>query len=197
MDAQILNEQSLDLIFRDAHTASFFQEKPLPESLLHQVYDLAKFGPTSANCGPARFRFLISKEAKERLRPTLDEGNVAKTMIAPVTVIVAYDLAFYDQLPHLFPQADARSWYAGKTAFIQETAFRNGTLQGAYFIIAARALGLDCGPMSGFKNKQVDEIFFQNSTLCSNFLINLGYADKSKFYPRNPRLNFDEACQIL
>lgn len=157
-----------------------------------------KLGPTSANCSPARILFLRSKEAKERLKPHLAAGNVDKTMSAPVTALLAYDLKFYEKLPVLFPFADAKSWFEGKPSFIEETAFRNGTLQGAYFILAARSCGLDCGPMSGFSNEGVDQEFFPDGQLKSNFLCNLGHGDPVGLPgPRAPRLSFDEACEIL
>lgn len=187
----------LDLMFLNGRTHSVWLDKPVEDELLRQAYDLAKMGPTSANCCPMRITFVKSIEAKAKLKPCLDEGNVAKTMAAPVTAIVGYDIEFYEQLPKLFPHVDARSWFVGKPSHIQDTAFRNGTLQGAYFILAARALGLDCGPMSGFNNTAVDEVFFAQSTTHSNFLCNLGYGDPSKLFPRSVRLSFDEICKIL
>ena len=155
-----------------------------------------KMAPTSANCSPARLVFVRSDEAKAKLKPCLMEGNVEKTMSAPVCVIVGMDMQFYDQLPKLFPHADARSWFAGNDAAIQATAFRNSSLQGAYLIMAARALGLDCGPMSGFDAAAVEAAFFPEGNVKANFLINLGYGDATKVYPRSPRLAFDEACRI-
>lgn len=196
-DNRILDDRALDVLFREAHTHSFWLDKEVTDVLLQAVYDLAKMGPTSANSSPAKFVFVKSKEAKERLKPHLSPGNADKTMAAPVTVIIANNLKFYDNLPHLFPQADARSWFAGKPAAIQETAFRNATLQGAYLIIAARALGLDCGPMSGFNKAGVTKEFFPEGDVEANFLCNIGYGDKAKLFPRNPRLTFAEACQIL
>jgi 3-hydroxypropanoate dehydrogenase len=187
----------LDLMFLEGRTHSVWLDKPVEDDLLHQAYDLAKMGPTSANCCPMRIAFVKSFEAKARLKSCLNEANVAKTMAAPVTAIIAYDLAFYEQLPKLFPHTDARSWFVGKAAYIQETAFRNGTLQGAYFMLAARALGLDCGPMSGFDNAAVDEAFFAGTPIRSNFLCNLGYGDSSKLFPRSTRLSFEEICKIL
>jgi 3-hydroxypropanoate dehydrogenase len=165
--------------------------------LLQAVYDLAKMPPTSANCSPMRVLFLRSREAKERLRPALMEGNVDKTMAAPATAVIAYDTEFYELLPRLFPHEDARAWFAGNEALIEETAFRNGTLQGAYFMLAARALGLDCGPMSGFGREAVDREFFPDGRVKSNFLCNLAYGDAGKLHPRSPRLDFDDACEIL
>lgn len=192
-----MEKNFFDLVFNTARTHKYWQEKPVDEALINKVYDLAKMGPTSANCCPLRIVFVKSKEAKNKLKPCLDEGNVDQTMKAPLTAIFAYDLAFYEQLPKLYPQADARSWFAGKPAAIQSTAFRNGTLQSAYFILAARACGLDCGPMSGFNNESVDRAFFADTSYKSNFLCNLGYGESSKLHPRNPRLAFDEACQFV
>jgi 3-hydroxypropanoate dehydrogenase len=196
-DNRILDDRALDVLFREAHTHSFWLDREVSDVLLQAVYDLAKMGPTSANSSPAKFVFVKSKDAKERLKPHLSPGNADKTMAAPVTVIIANNLKFYDNLPHLFPQADARSWFAGKPAAIQETAFRNATLQGAYLMIAARALGLDCGPMSGFNKAGVTKEFFPEGDVEANFLCNLGYGDPAKLFPRNPRLGFAEACQIL
>ena len=192
-----VDDAALDLLFRNARTHNSWLDEPVPDAVLRQVYDLAKMGPTSANCSPMRIVFLRSAAAKERLRPALSQGNLAKTMKAPVTAIIAYDLAFYELLPRLFPQDDARGWFAGNDEKIRVTAFRNGTLQGAYFIIAARAFGLDCGPMSGFDNAKVDAEFFPDGRYKSNFLINLGRGDGRNLWPRNPRLEFAEACAIL
>lgn len=194
---KILSDQGLDLVFRTARTHTRWREEAVSDVLLEAIYDLAKYGPTSANCSPMRIVFIRSKEAKERLRPALDAGNVEQTMAAPATAIIAYDLAFHERLPMLFPHADARSWFAGNEAKIRETAFRNGTLQGAYFIVAARALGLDCGPMSGFDNAKVDAAFFPGGKIKSNFLCNLGHGDASQLHPRAPRLDFTDACEIL
>ncbi|VBB68745.1 Predicted reductase RutE in novel pyrimidine catabolism pathway [invertebrate metagenome] len=192
-----LDDNALDLLFRTARTHNHWRNIPIPDDVLHALHALMCLGPTSANCQPARLLFVKSPEAKARLRPALIEGNIEKTMTAPVTAIIGYDLTFHERLPYTFPQADAQSWFAGNDSLIRETAFRNGTLQGAYLIIAARALGLDCGPMSGFDNAAVDQAFFPNSTSRSNFLCNLGYGDPSGLYPRNPRLSFEEQCQIL
>jgi len=156
-----------------------------------------KMPPTSANCMPARVLFITTPEAKERLKPALAPGNLEKTMAAPVTAIIAHDLEFHEKLPKLFPHADARSWFAGNQPLIETTAFRNGTLQGAYLMMAARAVGLDCGPMSGFDNAKLDAEFFPDGKIKSNFLCNLGYGDPAKLFPRSPRMSFDEACQIL
>lgn len=193
----MLNDAARDLIFREARTYSEFDGKPVSDETLQSAYDLAKMGPTSANCSPMRIVFVKSKEAKEKLKPTLQAGNVDKTMAAPVCAIIAEDMEFYNNLPKLFPHTDARAWFAGKDTYIKSTADRNSSLQGAYFIIAARAVGLDCGPMSGFDNTKVDEAFFAGTRWKSNFLINLGYGVKSSLHPRNPRLNFAEACKIV
>lgn len=191
------DDKYLDIIFRDARTHSFWQDKPVDDALLQRVYDLAKMGPTSANCSPLRIVFVKSKEAKEKLKPCLDAGNVEKSMTAPVVAIFGNDMEFYEQLPKLFPHNQtAKSWFAGKPAVIETTAFRNGSLQGAYFMLAARALGLDCGPMSGFNNAKVDAAFFAGTQIKSNFICALGYGDASKLFPRSPRLAFSEACRI-
>ena len=192
-----LPDACLDQLFRTARTNSAWIDKDVPDSLLHEIVDLLKLGPTSANCSPARFLFVKSHEAKERLRPHLSEGNRAKTMKAPVCAIIGYDLDFYEHLPFLYPHTDAKSWYAGKPKKIEETAFRNGTLQGAYLILAARAFGLDCGPMSGFDNAGVDREFFAGTNVKSNFLCNLGYGDHSALRPRSPRFRFDQMARIL
>jgi len=192
-----LNDESLDLIFRNARTHSAWLDKPVDDSLLRRVYDIAKMGPTSANMCPMRIVFVKSKEAKEKLKPCLDAGNVDKTMKAPVTAIIGMEIHFYEQLPKLFPHADAKAWFKDLPANVLEsTALRNSSLQGGYFMLAARALGLDCGPMSGFDNAKVDAAFFAGTTIKSNFLCNLGHGDASKLYPRSPRLTFDEACQV-
>lgn len=192
-----LDDTSLDQIFRSARTHNGWLPRDVDDALLHRLYDLMKFGPTSANASPARMVFVKSAEAKERLRPALSEGNLAKTMAAPVVAIIGSDQAFHDKLPKLFPHVDARSWFAGNDALIRTTAFRNSSLQGAYLIIAARALGLDTGPMSGFDNGKVDAEFFAGTSIQSNFLVNLGYGDPAALFPRSPRLDFDEACQIV
>jgi nitroreductase len=192
-----LNQEALDQIFVKARTHNGWVKEPVSDSLLKQVYDLTKWGPTSANCSPLRIVFVKSKEAKAKLVACLMPGNVEKTEAAPVTAILAEDKEFYEKLPKLFPPADARSWFVGNQAMIDSTAFRNSSLQGAYLMIAARALGLDVGPMSGFDNAKVDEAFFQGTPWKSNFICNLGYGDPSKLYPRSPRLGFDEACKII
>jgi 3-hydroxypropanoate dehydrogenase len=193
----MLDDAALDMLFRAARTHNKFQDRPVPDGKLQDIFDLMKMAPTSANCSPARFLFLRTKEAKEKLRPALSPGNLDKTMVAPVTVIVATDPLFYEQLPKLFPHADARAWFAPNKALADTTAFRNGTLQGAYFILAARAVGLDCGPMSGFDNARVDEAFLTETGWKSNFLINLGYGDAAGLFPRSPRFEFGEACRLL
>jgi Nitroreductase len=190
------DQHALDLLFLNARTHNGWQDRPVDDAVLRRVWDLARMGPTSANCSPARIVFAVSAEAKEKLRPALLIGNVDKTMAAPATAIIGYDMAFFERLPELFPHTDARAWFVGNDRLIEMTAFRNGTLQAGYMILAARALGLDCGPMSGFDNGKVDEAFFAGTTIRSNFLCNLGYGDPSKLHPRNPRLDFDDACRI-
>jgi 3-hydroxypropanoate dehydrogenase len=193
-----LNDESLDLIFRAARTHSVWLDKPVDDSLLAQVYDLAKMGPTSANMCPMRVVFVKSKAAKEKLKPALDAGNADKTMAAPVTAIIGMDIRFYEKLPKLFPHADAKAWFKDLPENVLEyIALRNGSLQGAYFMLAARSLGLDCGPMSGFDNAKVDAAFFAGTIVKSNFLCNLGHGDSTKLFPRSPRLSFEEACQIV
>ena len=192
-----LPEEALEQILTKARTHTVWLPEAVSDELLRQIYDLMKWGPTSANCCPARLVFVRSKEAKEKLLPCMAPGNVEKTKTAPVTAIVAQDMEFYEKLPKLYPHADARSWFAGNTPFIEATAFRNSSLQGAYFIIAARSLGLDCGPMSGFDNAKVDAAFFAGTSWKSNFICNLGYGDSSKLHPRYPRLDFGEACKVL
>jgi 3-hydroxypropanoate dehydrogenase len=192
-----LADAALDQLFRKARTYNAWLPKEVTDEQLHQLYEVAKFGPTAANSTPMRVVFVKSKEAKEKLAPHLDNNNRAKSMEAPVTAIVAIDFAFYDKLPKLFPHADARSWFAGNEPLIQEAGFRNGTLQGAYLLVAARALGLDAGPMSGFDKAGVDQAFFAGTAIKSNFLINLGYGDASRdLFDRLPRLDFDEAMTI-
>lgn len=197
MSDKMINDEALDLVFREARTRNGWEARAVSRTLMQAVYDLTKWGPTSANCSPARFVFVASEEGKARLRPHLSEGNAKKTMAAPCCVIIGYDLEFYEKLPQLFPHDDAKSWFEGNDALIKTTAFRNGTLQGAYFIIAARALGLDCGPMSGFDNDGVDREFFAGTAVKSNFLCNIGYGTDENLFPRSPRLEFDEACEII
>jgi 3-hydroxypropanoate dehydrogenase len=194
---ELLSEASLDQLFREARTFNAWQLKDVTDEQLHQLYELAKFGPTSANASPMRVVFVKSKEAKAKLGQFMSEGNRDKTMEAPVTAIIATDHAFYEHLPKLFPHADARSWFVGNQPLIDTTAFRNATLQGAYVLMAARAIGLDCGPMSGYDQAGVDAAFFAGPAIKSNFLINIGYGDASRnMFPRSPRLSFDEACTI-
>ena len=194
---QTLDPAGLDLLFREARTHNAWQDRAVDPALLQQIHDLVKWAPTSANCEPQRVVFVTSAAAKERLRPALSQGNLAKTMSAPVTAILAYDMRFYDNLPRLFPHADARSWFTGNDALIEATAFRNGSLQAGYFILAARALGLDCGPMSGFDADLVNTTFFPDGRYRVNLLCNLGYGDPAGLHPRGPRLDFADACDIL
>jgi 3-hydroxypropanoate dehydrogenase len=192
-----INDEALDVIFRGAHTHNKWQDKPVSTALLMAVYDLLRWGPTSANCSPLRLVFVVSPQAKERLKPHLSTGNVEKTMAAPATAILGYDLDFARHMPRLYPSnPSAQSWF-DDPAVARLTAFRSGTLQGGYFIVAARALGLDCGPMSGFDNAGVDREFFSGTAVKSNFLCNIGYGDPSGIHPRAPRLSFDEACAIV
>jgi 3-hydroxypropanoate dehydrogenase len=193
----MLGDDALDLIFRRARTHRAWLDRPVPDDLLRRLYELAALGPTSANCSPMRLLFVKSREAKERLRPCLSPGNVDKTMQAPVTAIVGHTLEFPEDLPRLFPAADMRALFVGKPEFIAATAFRNGSLQGAYLMLAARALGLDCGAMSGFDTSKVDAEFFADGRAKSNFLCNLGYGDPGKLGPRPPRLPFDEVGRII
>ncbi len=195
---KLLSDDGLNLLFRDARTHVHWLDQPVDDALLKQVYDLARMGPTSANMCPLRVVFVKSREAKEKLKPCLDPGNVDKTMKAPATAIIGMDIHFYEKMPKLYPQADAKAWFKDLPENVLEyIALRNSSLQGAYFMLAARALGLDCGPMSGFNNQKVDEAFFAGTTIKSNFLCNLGHGDASKLHPRNPRLSFEEACSIV
>ena len=194
--SDIFNDAALDQLFRTARTQNAFQDRPVEDSQLRALYDLLKWAPTSANTSPARFVFVKSAEAKQKLAPALSEGNLAKTMAAPVTAIIGFDLDFHEKLPYLFPHTDAKAWFDGPREGRHEAAFRNGSLQGAYLILAARALGLDAGPMSGFDPAKVDEAFFAGTAIKSNFLVNLGYGDSSGIFPRLPRLSFDEAARI-
>ena len=189
--------EALDALFLEARTHTAWRPQPVVEGLLREAYELARMGPTSANGSPARFVFLTTEAAKERLVPALMPGNVDKTRSAPVTVIVAQDMEFYDHLPKLSPAFDARSWFVGNPGLVADTAARNSSLQGAYFILAARALGLDCGPMSGFDPEKVNAEFFPDGKWRTNFLCNLGYGDAQKLYPRAPRLEFEQACRVL
>ncbi len=195
--SRAINDEALDILFRNARSQNKWQDKPVSPTMLMAVYDLMRWAPTSANVSPARFVFLVSKESKGRLKPYLLPSNVEKVMTSAAAVIIAYDLKFAQHLPRLFPhQPDAKDWFAEPQA-AEVTAFRNGTLQGAYFMMAARALGLDCGPMSGFDNAGVDKEFFPEGSVKSNFLCGLGYGDPSGVFARSPRFAFDEVCQIL
>jgi 3-hydroxypropanoate dehydrogenase len=193
-----LDASALDQIFLSARTQNGFLEQPVEDAQLRRIYELLRWGPTSMNCSPARFAFLRTPAAKERLRPALLPGNVDKTMKAPVTVIVATDQAFFEKMPQLFPHhPDAANWFKSNPGLAESTALRNGTLQGAYLIMAARALGLDCGPMSGFDHAKIDAEFFAGTNVRSNFLCNVGHGDATKLFPRSPRLSFEEACELL
>jgi len=191
-----ITKDAISQLFTGARTHHAWHSTPVPDELLHQIYDLAKWGPTSANSLPMRIVFVKSNSAKEKLMPALAGSNVEQVRAAPVTAIVAYDQKFYDQLPTLFPAFDARSLFASNPSLSEQSAQRNSSLQGGYFILAARALGLDAGPMSGFDNAKVDQAFFENSSWKSNFLCNIGYGDAAKLHPRGPRLGFDQACII-
>jgi 3-hydroxypropanoate dehydrogenase len=197
LDTVPLDQDARAALFTGARTYNKWLDTPVGDEVLREVYDLLRMGPTSANCSPARFLFLRTQDAKEKLRPALSAGNVDKTMSAPVVAVVAHDPQFYEELPKLFPHADARAWFAGNEALATETAFRNGTLQGAYLIMAARAAGLDTGPMSGFDKTRVNEAFFAATGWKANFLVNLGYGDPVDLLPRSPRLEFDQACMLL
>jgi len=190
----MLDENALDVLFRAARTKWEWTDEPVSDDDLKALYELVKLGPTSANCSPARFIFIRTPEGKEKLKPALSGGNIEKTMAAPVTVIVAHDPLFYQHLPKLFPPADAKAWFSGNPDLAEETAFRNSTLQGAYLIVAARALGMDCGAMSGFDKTKVDRAFFNESGWKSNFLVNLGHGVPEHPFPRLPKLTFEEAA---
>ena len=194
---EIEETRLLQQLFFAARTHNTWLPQPVSDALLVELYEMLRWAPTSANCNPARFVFVKGDEAKARLLPALMEGNVEKTRMAPVTAIIGYDLDFAEQLPRLFPHADARSWFAGNPQLTQETAFRNGSLQGAYLILAARALGLDCGPMSGFDAAKVQAEFFPEGNVVVNFLCNLGYGDPNGVFPRGPRFDFDEVCRVV
>ena len=193
-----LSRDALDQIFLAARTRNGWQDMPVPEKLLREIYDIARLGPTTANSQPQRIVFVTSAAGKAKLSPALSDGNRDKTMKAPVVAIFAYDLQFYDLLPKVFPHnQEARSWFAGKDAHVKETAFRNGSLQAAYFMIAARAKGIDCGPMSGFDMAKVNETFFPDGRWKSNFICSLGYGTDERLFPRSPRLSFEEACKVV
>ena len=195
----IINNNALDLLFREARSHNGWQDRAVPDELLRRIYDVMKMGPTSSNCCPARIRFLRSEEEKERLRPAIVPSNMEKTMTAPVVAIIGFDLDYWKHFDFLFPQLaqPVRTRHTEDAAFEADTAFRNGSLQGAYFIIAARALGLDCGSISGFNNGMVDELFFAGTRIKSNFISNIGYGDHTKVYRKFNRFDFDEVCEIL
>lgn len=192
-----IDTAALELLFTKARTYNSWQDRSVPDALLQEIYNQARMGPTSANCCPLRIVFLKSPAAKEKLKPALSEGNIEKTMEAPVVALFAHDMEFYEELPFLFPHTDARSWFVGNEKAIEETAFRNGTLQAAYFMIAARALGLDCGPMSGFDADKVNKLFFADGTHKVNFICNLGYGAEEGLFSRAPRFEFDQVCEIV
>jgi len=192
-----LSSDALAQLFTQARTHNGWRPIDVPDDLLRQAVEISRWGPTSANCSPLRIVFVRSPEAKAQLAPAMAPGNLDKTLAAPATAILGYDLDFVDLLPRLYPAADARSWFSGNDALIEETAFRNATLQAAYFLLALRALGLDAGPMSGFDKRQVDATFFAGTRIRSNFLINIGYGDPAQLYPRGPRLAFDEMAKIV
>lgn len=198
-DAVQIDGKAQDILFRTARTYNSWLDRDVDDALLQQIYTLMKFGPTSANCCPLRMVFVKSPAAKEKLKPALMEGNVEQTMTAPVTVIMANDLEFYEHLPELFPHTDAKSWFtgAGKEKYVADTAMRNGSLQAAYFMLAARGLGLDCGPMSGFNPGKVKQEFFSGRNVEVNMLCNLGYGDASGLHPRGPRLGFEQICETV
>jgi 3-hydroxypropanoate dehydrogenase len=192
----MLDQHALDILFNEARTHSKWLDTPVTNEQLRQVYALMKQGPTSANSSPARLVFAQSPQAKEKLADCMAAGNVDKVKAAPVTAIIGMDMEFYEKLPQLFPHTDARSWFVGKSRLIEATAFRNSSLQGGYFVLAARALGLDCGPMSGFDEEKIDAAFFAGTSVRVNFVCSIGYGDRSKLRPRSPRLSFEEACRI-
>lgn len=193
----MLSKEAIDILFTNARTHNAWLDKPVTDAQLQEIYDLMKWGATSANCSPARIVFVRSAAGKEKLLACVSQGNFEKTKAAPVTAIIGMDMEFYEKLPQLFPHADARSWFAGNQAAIDATAFRNSSLQGAYFMLAARAAGLDCGPMSGFDADKLNDTFFAGSSIKVNFICNLGYGDAAQLFPRSPRLAFDEACKIV
>ena len=195
--SEAVNQSALNSLFTTARTHNGWLARSVSDDTLREIYDLLKMGPTSANCSPARFVFIRTPEGKEKLRPALSGGNLEKTLSAPVTAIVAWDNAFYDKLPELFPHGDARSWFTSSPEMAHETAFRNSAMQAAYLLFACRALGLDTGPMSGFDRRIVDTTFFADSGYRSTLLVNIGYGDERKLFGRLPRLAFDDACQLL
>ena len=194
---EMVDSNSLDTIFRTARSQNGWLDREVSDEQIHGIYELMKFGPTAANNCPARITFLKSEDSKNRLKPHLDEGNIDKTMSAPVVAIIGYDTEFYEKLPYLFPHTDARSWFAGKPEKIVASGSMNATLQAAYFMIAARSIGLDCGPMGGFNNEGVDSEFFSDGKTKTLLICSIGYGDKSKVFPRSPRLDFSEACKVI
>jgi 3-hydroxypropanoate dehydrogenase len=196
-DSKTIDSAALAQIFTEARTHNAYLDRPVPDALLHEAVDIAKMGPTSANQSPLRIVFLRSKEAKERLRPALMEGNLAKTLAAPVVALTAYDTKFFEHAPYLMPHFDVRPWFEGNEAFATRSAFQNGSLQVAYLIIALRAVGLDTGPMTGFDNAKIDAEFFPDGRFKSNVLINIGYGDHDKLFPRSPRFSFDQIAKII
>jgi len=197
MADQHLDDAGFDLIFKEARSYNGWHDRDIDDDVLQKIYDMMRYGPTSANCCPMRLIFVKSDEAKEKLKPCLMEGNVEKTMSAPVTVLMANDMDFYEHMPFLFPHTDAKSWFVGKEKFIASTAERNGTLQAAYFMIAARGFGLDCGPMTGFSPKKTKEAFFPDQNVVVNMLCNLGYGDPESIFERSPRFPFDDVCKVV
>jgi nitroreductase len=193
----MLDQAALDTLFVTARTHNVWLDEPVPQAQLEQLYNLMKWAPTSANCSPARIVFVQSEAARAKLAACMSPGNADKTRAAPVTAIIGMDMAFYDKLPELFPHADAKAWFVGNQPMIDATAFRNSSLQGGYFILAARALGLDCGPMSGFDADKLNAAFFDGATVKVNFVCSLGHGDATKLFPRSPRLTFEQACQVL
>lgn len=193
----MLHTEALETLFAKARTYNGWQDRPVQEAQLHHIYELMKWGPTSANCSPMRIVFVCSPQAQQQLLDCLSAGNLEKTRSAPVTAILGMDMAFHEKLPELFPHADARSWFTSNEELTHSTAFRNASLQAGYFMLAARAIGLDCGPMSGFDADKVDAAFFEGSTIRTNLLCNLGYGDPDSLLPRSPRLSFEQACQIV
>ena len=193
----MLNDTTIETLFTQARTHNAWLDKSVSDAQLHQIYDLMRWGPTSANCSPARIAFIKTPEAKVQLLECMAPGNIEKTRAAPVTAIIGMDMAFYEKLPQLFPHADAKSWFEGNQPLIDATAFRNSSLQGGYFIMAARSIGLDCGPMSGFDPEKINATFFSGTSVKANFVCNVGYGDPAALFTRSPRLPFDEACRIL
>lgn len=192
-----LDDTGLDLLFRKARTQNSWHPDPISDEVIREIFDLMKMPPTSANCSPARFVFVATPDGKEKLKPALSAGNLEKTMSAPMTAIIAHDTQFYEHLPELFPHTDARAWFTGNDTLIAETAFRNGSLQGAYFMLAARAMGLDCGPMSGFDVDMINDTFFPDGRFKVNFLCNVGYGDDKHVHPRTPRFEFEQVCSVV